>query len=353
MTTRFAIKTVKSSLILCLLASLMINSQALAKAKALSYNEALDQAGAEGVIAYCYGPDWNARSTRMLKSFWKSSGTKSAAGGAIMIAVPFYQNPHDEKVAEDAAKAIIIQGSMPAPPLTVCPSVMMFDKTGRNYAKLIGSDFLGDESGSLGQRNISVKLAALKKQQELLEQAKNESGAEKAKLLSATCELGIAPPEGIEAMIQGADPSDTDGYLRRYKHNALLFMYKQLDTTDGFLKPDFVEDPSAIKTESMKIIKDAALREEDRQAAYNLIMGSMRRAGVRGGAIKAEARNSEKIAPNTKYGVIMAHLGNIWANNKAIKKDKNARKKEIASKKAKNQKNQRKKDAERNFDFGD
>ncbi len=103
-----------------------------------SFDEALEKAGPDGIIAYCYGPDWNMRSARMLRSFWNTPALEEAAGNAVLVAVPFYQDPYT-KGADTAGE---IKGSMPAPRSGICPSVLMFDKNGRLYASLQGGDGL-------------------------------------------------------------------------------------------------------------------------------------------------------------------------------------------------------------------
>ncbi len=204
-----------------------------------SFDEALAQAGADGVIAFCYGPDWNMRSARMYTNFWKiSPELRAAAGEAKLVAVPFYQDPDEEQRVEASTK----RGSMQAPPFGVFPTVLMFDKNGRLYATLVGTDYLGEEDGALAVKNVADRLDKLRRQIALLQKIELGDELETAALLTEVNELGITPPADIISRIEEADKTDDKRYTRRAKHNALQFMYTQLETSDGFLKDDFVED---------------------------------------------------------------------------------------------------------------
>ena len=284
--------------------------------RAATYSEALDAAGEDGVIVFCYGPDWNQRSLRMVKSFWQRKEVEEASGNAILVAAPYYQHPTEEEASESQN----ITSGMPAPPFGVCPTVMMFDKSGTCYANLPGKDYLGDENGDVGIKNIAEKLAALHKQQELLAQAESMSGPEKAKILGQVADLPIKKPQGIVEMIKEADPGDSTGQVRRNTHDAKQFLYQQMETTDGFLAKDFVPDYNKIKTECMKVVKDEALRPEDRQAAYALIIGQARREHVSGKQnipgkqMKDFINGCAKIGPDTMYGKLSPALVGLWGN---------------------------------------
>ena len=244
-------------------------SQVFAAQRARTFSEALEKAGADGVVAYCYGPDWNKRSVQLLKTFWNTPAAEQAAGNAVMVAVPFYERD-TAKGAEEAAE---IRGNMPAPPFAVCPTVMFFDKTGRKYASFQGADYLGaDDECTEGVKNIAKYVQALRKQQELMAQAEGLVGQEKAKLLAEVADLPIEKPASLMQELELADPTDKLGAIRRNKFNALQFMYKQLDTPDGFLKPDFEADYQQMRKDCEEVFKDEAIRNRDRQAVYNLLI---------------------------------------------------------------------------------
>lgn len=284
--------------------------------RADSFSEALATAGDDGVMVFCYGPDWNQRSVRMLKKFWQTKELEEAAGNAILVAAPFYQEATPEQQEEKSR----ITGGMPNPPFGVCPTVMLFDKNGFCYANLPGKDYLGDETGDLAKKNIAEKLAALRTKQQLMAQAEGMSGPAKAKILGQVADLPIKHQSDLVEMIREADPGDSTGLVRRNTHNAKQFLYDQMETKDGFLAQDFEPDFNKIKTECMKVVKDTALRPEDRQAAYALIIGQARREHVSGKQnipgrqMKEFINGCAKIDPNTAYGKLSPALLGLWGN---------------------------------------
>ncbi len=326
MTTR---KPSKNLLVSVLAAVALLSPAAFAAQRAATYSEALDKAGDDGVLAYCYGPDWNKRSVRMLKSFWETPATEAAAGDAVLVAVPYYQDPE----AEGADKAAEIRGGLREPHFGVCPTVFMMDKHGTIYATLTGMDDLGDEKGELGAENIKKKMAEFRRQQELLKQAESASGLEKARLLGAVADLSIARPKNLIDEIQLADPEDKTGQVRRNKHNAFYgFMYEQMQTKDGFLKKDFTPDVNVIGPACQTIIKDEAYRAEDRQAAYALLIGLSRVAGVPTNQLRGYITKCTKIDETTMYGKLGPALLEKWAGKGASSGPK--KKKTAADRKA-------------------
>ncbi len=304
-------------LLTLLLAGLAFGLPADAAQRAQSFDEAKQKAGSDGIVVFCYGPDWNKRSVRMLRSFWQNPATEEAAGGAVMLAVPFYQ---DSK-AKGADEAAQIRGGLAAPPFQVCPAVIMLDQSGRVYATLTGTDYLGDEAGGLGAKNIKAKLDALRRQQELMRQAEGLSGVEKAKLLREVSDLGIAHPEGLLRMIEEADPQDKAGALRRNKHSQMEFTYKQIGADGlGFTDPEAVIELSKVKEACLEVIEDEAYRPEDRQAAYNVYIGQSRRDGIGGGILRNLIRRGMKIDEETWYGKLSPTLGKLWGSGAGHRK---------------------------------
>lgn len=342
---------------LCLLVPfLFLVSLASGAQRANTYEEALEKAGDDGVIVYCYGPDWNKRSVKLLQTFWKNPDTESAAGGAVMVAVPFYQYSSTKGADEEAS----IQSGLPPVPhgTPVCPAVMMIDKTGFLYAYLPGSDYLGnDPTCTLGRKNISEKLAALRKRDALLAQAEPLVGVEKAKLLAEVADLPINRPAGIVEQIELADPTDKTGAVRRNKFSALLFMYKQLETTDGFLAPDFVPDYGQIRKECEAVLADTAYHTRDRQAVYNLFIGQTRREYLSGGRattqqLKGYIKKGMKVDATTDYGQLSPTLEKLWGSlSRTAEQRKAGRAKKDDMAKEKRAKKRQERNAERNIDI--
>lgn len=295
------------------MAALLLVQMAWGAQRADTFPEALEKAGTDGVIAYCYGPDWNARSVKLLQTFWKSPAAEEAAGDAVMVAVPFYER-NDAKGAENAGR---IRGKMPAPPFSVCPTVMFFDKNGVKYADFQGADYLGaDDECTEGVNNIRKYVQALRKQQELMAKAEGLTGQEKAKLLVEVGKLPITKPADYLQQLELADPTDKLGGIRREKFNALQFMYKQLDTPDGFIKPDFEADYPQMKKDCLEIFEDEAYDARDRQAVMNLFIGQSRREAIQANQLKGYIKKVHKADPETDYGKLSPTLVNLWGNLK-------------------------------------
>ncbi len=322
-----------------LLSSLLIAPLPLQSAERVeTHSEALPKIGADGLIVYCYGPDWNRRSVRMLETFWARPDLMTAAGEAVLLSVPYYERPPTaEEMGENVISPSQVRGSLPKPPFDVCPTVMMFDSEGRLYVTLVGLDGLGDETGSVGIENIKKNLELLRKRDELMQAAKAMPvGIERSKLLIEASQLGIAPPQGAKALLEEGNDPATQKMLTYFKHDALQFMYKQLDTTDGFLKEDFIEDVATIRKASTEIFKDENYRPIDRQAAYNLYLGAMRRDGTAGSRLRTPIRNNLKVGEDTLYGKAMVGLVKEWGEMDRVRKTSEQKKalrdKERASK---------------------
>ncbi len=308
-----------------------------------THAEAQEKMGKDGFIVYCYGPDWNRRSMRMLQSFWMRPELMSVAGDAILLAVPYYEKPPTqeelEKQGENVLDPATIRGGLPWPPFQVCPTVLMFDSKGKLYAKLVGADYLGDETGELGLENIKKNLELLRKRDELMEQARSmPAGVERSKLLVEASELGIEPPQGVKTLLEEPTDEASKELLAYHRHSALEFMYLQLDTTDGFLKEDFIEDVTTIKRAVDQIFEDENYRAADRQAAYNLYLGAMRRDGTAGSRLRTPIRKNLKIDETTLYGRAMVKLVDNWGQIKAVRKtgeQKRAQRQKERDKKAK------------------
>lgn len=332
---------------LLLIAVIGLFGQSTAAERAESFDEALQKAGSDGVIAYCYGPDWNRRSVQLLKTFWNTAETAEIAGNAVLVAVPFYENNN----AEGADRAPGIRGNMPAPPFDVCPTVMFFDQSGRNYANMQGSDFLGnDPTCTLGRQNIQKTLQHLRTQQKLLSQAEQAEGKEKAALLSQVLDLPIDAPHGTREQLKNADPTDKGGYVRRAEFNARDFMYQQLDTKDGFIHPDFEADYNQMMRDCEKVFKDEALRNRDRQAVYNLYIGQSRREHIQSNRLKGLIRKVNKLDDTTDYGQLSPTLMTLWGNikHKATPDERRAAR---AKKRAADKEKKNKKRGERNIEI--
>ncbi len=350
MTTR------KSGKFVLLLAAVLCSASSLwAAQRVKTYAEALEKAGDDGIMVYCYGADWNKRSVRMLQNFWMRPEVDAAAGDAVLLAAPHYQDPNHEKAGEAAD----ICAGLPSPPFGVRPCVMLLDKEGNPYAYLVGMDYLGDENGSRGVENIRERLSRFRKYRSLLQQAEPLVGEEKAKLLSEAMDLKLYIPAGLTesrepyvqpellSQLEMADPSDKTGLLRRQQHKALEFKYKLFGTVDGFIDPEFEPNYDEIRTECFKIINDKSYRIEDRLAAYLLFLGQTRReAAMNAPQFKGHVRKLVEIDPKAEYARAGGSLQELWADMKRARspeqrKAASEKRREDAKKKKEKQKRER------------
>lgn len=282
-----------------------------------TFSDAKKAAGPDGIIVYVYGPDWNTRSNRMLHEFWETAELEQAAGNAVLLALPSYQDDKNK----DLDNGLDIKGSLRLPGFGYCPRVVMLDEDGEIYADLHGTDDLGDFKGAEGLANIKKNLDLLRQRNAILEEADHEENEARARLLSKAADLPIKPQSDIIERIRMADPNDKTGCLRRHEFNAREFLYKEMDTKDGFLKPSFVPDLNAIKQHCTRIFSDPAYKVEDRQAAYNLLIGITRQNGIVAQRLKTLIRANMRIGPETRSGKAGEHILTLWGD---AKPDKNA-----------------------------
>lgn len=333
-------------------------SAAMGAQRAETFEEALSKAGDDGVVAFCYAPDWNKYSVKLLKTFWNTPAAEAAAGNAVMVAVPFFQDSSSK--GADAAPAI--QNGLPSVPhgTYVCPAVMMIDKSGNMYAYLPGADFLGnDETCTLGCKNIKEKLGHLRKRIELLAKAESLVGTEKAKLLAEVADLPITQPADIVQQIELADPTDKTGAVRRNKFSALQCMYKLLDTTDGFLKPDYEPDYDKIRQECEAVMNDKSYRAKDRQAVYALYVGESRRQLMSTGRptpnqLKGIIKKGMQADESTNFGRLSPTLEKLWGGlkfSRTSEQRKADREKKSEDAKNKKEKKRMERNAEKNIDI--
>lgn len=299
------------------LATLLCAPAADAAQRVKTYRDAQEAAGKDGIIVYVYGPDWNTRSNRMLHDFWESSELEQAAGNAVLLALPVYQ----KKVNKELDNGVDIKGNLRLPGFCYCPRVVMLDEDGEIYADLHGTDDLGGFDGKEGIANIRKNLDLLHQRNAILEEADHEENEARARLLSKAADLPIKPQSDIVQRIRMADPNDKTGCLRRHEFNAREFLYKEMDTKDGFLKPTFVPDLNAIKQHCTRIFTDTAYKVEDRQAAYNLLIGITRQNGIVSQRLKTLIRANMRIGPETRSGKAGEHILTLWGD---AKPDKNA-----------------------------
>lgn len=136
----------------------------------------------DGILVYFYGPDWDVRSTEMLKTFWDNADIKKACGDAVMVAAPIYQDPSEKehKLAQEA------RAGMRVPHIYSYPAVVMMSSNGEVYYILTGDEILADTATVAA--TIAEKLKLERERKDLRAKANKAKGIEKAKLLGQIAE---------------------------------------------------------------------------------------------------------------------------------------------------------------------
>lgn len=284
--------------------------------KATTFEDALKKAKDDGIVAYCYGPDWNMRSVNMLASFWKNKIVEKACGDAVMIAIPFYQRPTPANLKEQNK----IQGNFQRYRLNHdfrgFPAVCMMDRTGSMYAQLCGTDDLGTEEDgyALGANNIADKLDLFRQQKELLSKAEKAQGIEKAKLLGNASVLGIYPPQGIANTIKSLDPQDQTGYYKRLTYDAFHFNEKANAFSGSDQDASKAMTPEETEKELQTLLKHPTLSPLQKQESYAVYIGRLRKAGADKAVLVKHIKTMHDLDPESMYGRITPHLLEMWCN---------------------------------------
>ncbi len=284
--------------------------------KASTFEDALKKAKDDGIVAYCYGPDWNMRSVNMLTSFWKNKLTEKACGDAVMIAIPFYQRPTPANLKEQNK----IQGSFRRRRINHdfrgFPAVCMMDRSGRVYAQLCGTDYLGteDDGHALGIENIAQKLELFRQQRELLAKAEKAQGIEKAKLLGEAATLDIYAPDGIANTIKSLDPQDQTGYHKRLTYDAFHFNEKANAFSGSDQDASKAMTPEETEKELQALLKHPTLSPLQKQESYAVYIGRLRKAGADKAVIAKQVKAMHDLDPESMYGRITPHLLEMWCD---------------------------------------
>lgn len=285
---------------------------------ATNYDEALKNAKSDGVLVYCYGPDWNRRSVIMLEDFWKNPQIEKACGDAVMVAVPYYQRPTDEQQIETNKISGSFQRRKVNNQFRSFPAVCMVGKDGRVYAQLCGTDALGSEKDNYrrGYENIRHHLELYRKQTELLAQAEKAEGLEKARLIGEASTLGIYPPDRAAAQIKALDPQDTLGYVKTLDYDPYSFNMEA--NAFGGCKQEAEKALSAEKTEKrlQEILQNKTLTPIQKQESYAVYIGRLRKDGngADRNTLSKYIKAMGAIDPNSTYGKIVPHLLELWCN---------------------------------------
>ncbi|MBR6797346.1 MAG: hypothetical protein IKM45_01485 [Opitutales bacterium] len=309
---------------IALLCLVFTGTSAFAAFSAKTFAAAKKRNPKDGIIVYFYGPDWDVRSTKMLKTLWESSEIKNACGDASMLSVPVYQEPNEKQ--KKNAKAI--REGMKVPHIFSYPAIVMFTEEGEKYYILQGDEIFEDKAEVA--ETIKAKLKLFRERKAILKKAERAKGVEKAKLYGDALLEGIEPPANALKIIKASDPKGETPYAKRLEFDVFKLLtdqtYKDPDKPDKVLiKPD-----AAVALVTKLAIEDeTTYLPEQRQELLACCAAYLRRLDKTDSRIKMLHKKILEIDPDS-----------IWAD---FVKDSEARWLGVEKKKDKKEKRRKRK----------
>lgn len=321
------------ALMLCLVLAGPAAGPQLFAAKAVkTYAAAQKSAGKDGILVYCYGPDWNPRSVAMLKSLWESAELKRAAGDAAMVAAPFYQNPSDKErnAAQETRKGLR------EPFIFSFPAILMISQGGETYYIVTGKEiYAGKEAVAA---TIAEQLAHERERKELRAQANKAKGVEKAKLLGkyaetygeaifterdekvACVDMGTLNRIRNELIkeIKACDPNDETNYVKQLEFDIFTTFSKKTFPKEEKISPDEAYD--FVKKNVVE--NEASYRPAQRQKLIAACASYLRRKDKNDKRIPAMLRRIVKIDSENEWASFAREFDRIWLGGTAFEKKK-------------------------------
>lgn len=260
----------KYTLLSCAAALALLPCQAVQHAE--TYEAAKQIVQDDGYIIFAYAEDWDVFSQKVCEKLMASELVVKAAGNAVFMRAPIPNFMTNERKQADKERFGPLQvGDAPS-----YPAILMLNKEGR-LCSIISGGFMRKAAPKKVSQMITDRLAGMKKQDALLEKAKNATGVEKAKLLSEAALIpDIMPTDKIGRIIgevKKLDPKDESGAVRRLR--------------DPF---DFVGEIVGIERDKNKsweealnkvteYLKDPVYTPTQQQALHALAIGLLHRHG--------------------------------------------------------------------------
>ncbi|MBQ1960123.1 MAG: hypothetical protein II349_01200, partial [Akkermansia sp.] len=152
---------------------------------------------------------------------------------------------------------------------------------------------------------ISERMAAKRKQDELMRQAAEAKGVDKARLIAQACNIkDINRPDNYEKQLRAADPNDESGTVRQVTFNPWGFVEKKLK-----------EEPEAVMTELDAMLADPSYTDDQKQVFCACAIGTLRRIGGPAASKRMSeyARKLESYGKDTVLGRSAAIAEREWA----------------------------------------
>lgn len=278
-------------------------------------SEAAKAATDDGYMLVVYAKGWDRFSEPFCKKIIEAPEIQEAAGNAGLILAPFYQYAS----GDDKAAQATVWGSLSEPSassMETYPCILMYDKNGYLYGRVQGTSFLKGTMQEIAAE-VKAKREAKRKQEEIMAQAAEASGLERAKLVGEACAVeGIERPAGYREIVKAADPKDESGMVRRLNFDYYGFSQKYCASQkDGGLELG----PEATIKEMEKFLKDPAYTPEQKQIFHAVIIGTLRRSGAGTSQLKGAVLEMKRLAPESHMGVSADQYIKLYASGNSKK----------------------------------
>lgn len=266
----------------------------------MSLDEAKAKVTDDGYILFAYAETWDTYGKKVVRKLIKSKKVAEAAGSAILL--PYAM---DQALDDEARKAFQAQWEgLKIPNADNYPALLFIDRNGRHYSTICGT-YMTKARPSKVAKLISERMAAKRKQDELMRQAAAAKGVEKARLIAQACNIkDINRPDNYEKQLREADPKDESGVVRQVTFNPW-----------GFVEKKIKEEPDAVLAELDAMLADPAYTDDQKQVFCACAIGTLRRIGGPAAAKRMSeyARKLESYGKDTVLGRSAAIAEREWA----------------------------------------
>lgn len=268
--------------------------------KVISMEEAKAKVTDDGYILFAYADGWDTYGKKVALKLYKNKEVAKAAGQAVRIP---YALP--QALDDDARKAFNAQWEgIKIPNADNYPALLLFDRNGRHYSTISGT-YMTKAKPAKVAKLIKERMAAKREQDELMRQAAEAKGVDKARLIAKACNLkDINRPDNYEKQLRAADPNDESGVVRQVTFNPW-----------GFVEKKIKEDPAEVLKELDTMLADPAYTDDQKQVFCACAIGTLRRVGGPEATkrMKEYARKLESYGKDTVLGRSAAIAEREWA----------------------------------------
>lgn len=267
----------------------------------MSLEEAKAKVTDDGYILFAYAETWDTYGKKVVRKLIKSKKVTKAAGSAILL--PYAM---DQALNEEARKAFQAKWEgLKIPNADNYPALLLLDRNGRHYSTICGPFMIQAEPAKVAKL-ISERMDAKRKQDELMRQAAEAKGQEKARLLAQACNIkNITRPDNYEKQLRAADSNDESGAVRQVTFNPWAFVESKIK-----------EEPNAVLAELDTMLADPAYTDDQKQVFCACAIGTLRRIGGPAAAKRMSeyARKLESYGKDTVLGRSAAIAEREWVS---------------------------------------